>query len=93
MEREGASAALFVDDEQVANDRVDETEHIQLKAPIYFGGLAKDLHSFTGRLLPVNFKSLTLYNPKFFRAFLLSLAAVCVICVSTTRPTTLKMRK
>lgn len=62
VEREGASAALFVDDEQVANDRVDETEHIQLKTPIYFGGLAKDLHSFTARLLPVEISLLTVFN-------------------------------
>jgi laminin alpha 3/5 len=51
-EREGASATLFVDNEQVANDRVDSAESVQLEAPIYFGGLAKNLHSFTGRLLP-----------------------------------------
>ncbi|KAI6235067.1 Laminin alpha [Aphelenchoides besseyi] len=51
-EREGASASLFVDNEQVANDQIAEDEQIQLEAPIYFGGLAKDLHSFTARLLP-----------------------------------------
>jgi hypothetical protein len=51
-EREGASAILFVDGEQVAEDHVDETEIVRLEAPIYFGGLAKNLHSFTGRLLP-----------------------------------------
>lgn len=52
-EREGGSAILFVDDEQVAQDRVDEAEIIQLEAPIYFGGLVKDLRAFIGRLLPV----------------------------------------
>lgn len=53
-EREGASAILFVDEERVAEDRVDGAEIVELEAPVYFGGLAKNLHSFTGRLLPVS---------------------------------------
>ncbi|KAI6239107.1 Laminin-like protein epi-1 [Aphelenchoides fujianensis] len=53
-EREGASASLFVDNEQVGNDRVDAAAHVGLESPIYFGGVAKELHSFTARLLPAN---------------------------------------
>lgn len=44
---------MFINDEQAASDRVDEAELINLEAPVYFGGLSKDLYSFTGRLLPV----------------------------------------
>lgn len=51
-EREGSSAVLYVDEEQVANDRVEADEEVRLEAPVFYGGVSKSLQSLLGRLLP-----------------------------------------
>ncbi|CAD5215290.1 unnamed protein product [Bursaphelenchus okinawaensis] len=51
-EKDGAAAVLFIDDEQVAHDEVENAEIINIEAPLYVGGASKNLQSFIGRLLP-----------------------------------------
>ncbi|CAD5221244.1 unnamed protein product [Bursaphelenchus xylophilus] len=51
-EKEGSAAVLFVDDEQVAHDQVENAEIINIEVPLYVGGAPKNLQSFIGRLLP-----------------------------------------